>query len=268
MDILRKSLAPITADAWSEINEEADRTLRGNLSARSLVDFDGPHGLELGAINLGRVALKESEPVSGVKWGLRQVRPLVEVRVPFQLSLSDLDDVSRGAKAPELDPVAAAARKTAILEENTLYNGFGEGDIKGILESTSHKAIQLGPEVGDYAENFQQATGALQGAGIGGPYALVLGSEPYKKLMAGDKSGYPIRRRAESMFEGGIKWSPALEGGAVVSTRGGDYEMTVGLDLSIGYKFLEGDTLELYFTESFTFQVLEPAAAVGLKPVG
>jgi uncharacterized linocin/CFP29 family protein len=40
--------------------------------------------------------------------------------------------------------------------------------------------------------------------------------------------------------------------------------MTVGQDLSIGYCSAGRDDVELYITESFTFQVIEPAAAVEL----
>jgi len=51
----------------------------------------------------------------------------------------------------------------------------------------------------------------------------------------------------------------------VLSRRGGDFEMTVGQDLTIGYKIHNAREVELYFTESFTFRVLELAAAVELK---
>jgi uncharacterized linocin/CFP29 family protein len=51
----------------------------------------------------------------------------------------------------------------------------------------------------------------------------------------------------------------------VLSRRGGDFEMTVGQDLAIGYKVHDAQDVELYFAESFAFRVLEPAAAVELK---
>jgi uncharacterized linocin/CFP29 family protein len=51
----------------------------------------------------------------------------------------------------------------------------------------------------------------------------------------------------------------------LLSVRGGDYQLTVGEDLSIGYALTDRHTVELYLTESFTFRVLEPAAAVHLK---
>lgn len=56
-----------------------------------------------------------------------------------------------------------------------------------------------------------------------------------------------------------------LKGGALLSRRGGDFGLTVGEDLAIRYKSHNTKEVDLYFTESFTFRVLEPAAAVALE---
>jgi uncharacterized linocin/CFP29 family protein len=117
-------------------------------------------------------------------------------------------------------------------------------------------------------ESVELALLAIQKAEIGGPFALVLGMEPYKWLMAGEPNTYPLRNRIEALVSGGIHWSPVLQGGAVLSLRGGDFELTVGQDLTIGYKMHNAREVELYFTESFAFRVLEPAAAIELKLQG
>ncbi len=265
MDILRRSLAPITDEAWKQVDLEAVRILKGNLSARKLVDFSGPHGWECAAINLGSLKVSGREPIKGVTWGQREALPLVEVRIPFRLKIWDLDNVSRGAKAPDLDPLIDAARKAALFEERALYMGFAEGGIRGLIESSSHKPVALSTEPADMIAAVEQGILAIEKSDIGGPYALVLGTEPYKRHMIGDPDMYPVRKQLAAMASGGIHWSPALDGGAVISRRGGDLEMTVGVDLSIGYKTHDKETVELYLTESFTFRVLEPAAAVALK---
>jgi len=51
----------------------------------------------------------------------------------------------------------------------------------------------------------------------------------------------------------------------LLSVRGGDYELHVGQDWSVGYLGHDRQTVELFLTESFTFRVLEPAAAVPLS---
>jgi uncharacterized linocin/CFP29 family protein len=49
MDRLRRGLAPISDQAWGQIDQEATRALRHFLTARSLVDFSGPRGSEYSA---------------------------------------------------------------------------------------------------------------------------------------------------------------------------------------------------------------------------
>jgi uncharacterized linocin/CFP29 family protein len=46
--------------------------------------------------------------------------------------------------------------------------------------------------------------------------------------------------------------------------RGGDFELTVGQDFSVGYLSHTPSSVRLYLQESFTFRVLAPEAAVPL----
>ncbi|MFH1740568.1 MAG: family 1 encapsulin nanocompartment shell protein, partial [bacterium] len=107
---------------------------------------------------------------------------------------------------------------------------------------------------------------ALQLSGIGGPYDLVLGTAPYHALnQQSTRGGYPLKRFIVDMLQGQIIWSPVLESGVLLSKRGGDFELIVGQDISIGYAAHSRKNVELYLTESLTFRVLEPAASVELK---
>jgi uncharacterized linocin/CFP29 family protein len=261
-------MAPIVDGAWREIELQSSRILKGNLSGRKLVDFCGPHGWQFAAVNLGRLEVGSEPAMEGVAWGVHKVLPLVEIRVPFTLGIWELDDVARGAKNPDLDALKVAARKVAIFEETAIYRGFGGAGIQGMLDVSSHPPVPLSSDRGKLTESVELALLAIQEAEIGGPFALVLGTEPYKWLMAGDPNAYPLRERIQTMVTGGIHWSPVLEGGAVLSRRGGDFELTVGQDLTIGYKLHNAREVELYFAESFTFRVLDPAAAVELKLEG
>lgn len=56
-----------------------------------------------------------------------------------------------------------------------------------------------------------------------------------------------------------------MDGAAVLSQRGGDFELTVGQDFSIGYLEHSASSVHLYLQESFTFRVLAPEAAVALS---
>jgi uncharacterized linocin/CFP29 family protein len=66
------------------------------------------------------------------------------------------------------------------------------------------------------------------------------------------------------MVDSDIVWAPALRGGYLLSTRGGDYELVIGQDVSIGYTAHTADTVELYLQESFTFLSYTAEASVQL----
>ena len=52
----------------------------------------------------------------------------------------------------------------------------------------------------------------------------------------------------------------------MLTTRGGDFSLHIGQDVSIGY-FNHTDTaVQLYLQETFTFLLLTPEAAVALVP--
>jgi len=266
VNLLKRQLAPVTDEAWAQIDTMALQIIKANLTARALVDFSGPHGWELSAVNLGRIEIAPQEAPEGIPWGVRQVQPLIEVRLPVVLDQAELDNASRGAKDIQLDPLKTAARKLAHFEESAVYLGFEAGRIKGLIPSLSLPALTTGVSGALYPQAVTEAVEALMGAGVGGPYALVLGPRPFHDLMEIARSGYPPYRIIRELLKGGeIHWSPALTGGVILSKRGGDFELTVGQDISIGYAGHDRHHVELYLTESFTFRVLEPTAAIELK---
>ncbi len=266
-DLLKRNFAPITDEAWAEIDRTAVQTIKANLSARTVVDFQGPLGWQKAAVNLGRVQVPDNASTDGVNWGIRQVLPLIEVRIPFTLNMWEIDNISRGAADPDLEALELAVLQATMFEENAIYNGFSGAGIKGMIEMASHPAITLGESPEQYPTAVGEAVKALKLAGVGGPYALVLGNQPYHALYETLKSGfYPPHRVLQELLQGGdILRSPALSGGVVFSTRGGDFELTIGQDLSIGYHSHDKQSVDLFITESFTFRVLEGDAVAVLK---
>jgi uncharacterized linocin/CFP29 family protein len=91
-----------------------------------------------------------------------------------------------------------------------------------------------------------------------------LGTEKWKELMSYVK-GYPLFSHIERMMGGKIIISPNIPEGFLVSARGGDFKLTIGQDISIGYEKHDDKEVQLYFTESFTFRVIEPKAVIVLK---
>jgi uncharacterized linocin/CFP29 family protein len=264
VDLLKRHLAPILPEAWKLIDEEAKRVLKLHLAGRKIVDFSGPKGWHKAAVSTGRLeAIEDPALPKEISFGIREVQPLTEVRVPIHLSIADLDTVARGANDPDLDNVVIAAEKIAGVENRAIFHGLGSAHIKGIFEASPHPTFPLHNDAGDLPRAILGAKDVLRRAGVGGPYALVLGPYLYDQVFATTEDGYPLAKRIEQqLIDRPIIRAEGVRGAAVVSLRGGDYELTVGQDLSIGYAYHDREHVELYLTESFTFRVLEPSAAV------
>jgi uncharacterized linocin/CFP29 family protein len=265
MDLLKRALAPILPEAWRAIDEEAARVLKLNLAGRKLVDFSGPKGWRKAAVNTGRLKLLPDRADPEVHLGIREVQRLVEVRVPIKLSIMELDSVARGASNPDLAPVVKAAEKVAHIEDSAIFNGLAAAEIMGLLPASPHKAVAIAPDISLLPRAVLAAKESLRQAGVSGPYALVLGADLYDQVFGTVVEGHPLPRRIEPLLVEKIVRATAFDGGVVLSLRGGDYELTVGQDLSVGYAHHEKHEVELYLSESFTFRVLEPAAAVRLS---
>lgn len=264
MNNLHRELAPVAADAWREIDKEATRTLRLKLAGRKLVDFGGPHGPALGAVNTGRLHLIEKPPVAGVVATRREVLPLVQLRSDFALSRAEIDAVERGSSDPDLDAVKDAATRIAHAEDAAIFHGYAAAGIRGMSERTPHKPIAIPKSYDEYPKVVAEAIRILRTAGVEGPYALALGNRCFENLSQATDDGYPVLKVVKNLIEGSVVWAPAVNGAVVLSTRGGDFELTVGRDLSVGYASHDADLVHLYLTETMTFRALTPEAAVTL----
>ena len=196
---------------------------------------------------------------------LRRIQPLVELRIPFDVSRAELDAIDRGARDPDLDSVTAAAREIAIAEDRAIFHGYKAAHITGICEAAG---------VGGGAARQQPCR--LSGRGVDGAHQAA-------------RRGHrrPLRRRAErAALQGSLvahrqrlsdhqprpapgrrrhRLGAGLDGGLVISQRGGDFELTVGQDFSIGYLEHDPERVRLYIEESFTFLILTEQAAIPLS---
>lgn len=265
MNDLRRELAPIATTAWKIIDEEARKHLEVTLSARRIVDFVGPLGWEASAVSLGEVDALANSPFEGVQAGLRRVRRLTELRAPFELSRRELDAIDRGSKTPDLEPVRRAARVIGTAEDRIVFHGYPDAEILGIMEASESAALTLTRDYQKYPLVVSEALARLRTNGVGGPYAIALGPDCFKGLTGTATSGgYPVLEHVRQLIGGPVFWAPGVRGAVVASLRGGDFELVVGRDLSIGYEEHSANHVRLYLEESLTFRVLAPEAAIPL----
>ncbi|PKU21465.1 family 1 encapsulin nanocompartment shell protein [Telmatospirillum siberiense] len=267
MNNLYRELAPVSAPAWLEIEKEAQRTLKTMLAGRRIVDFVGPQGFAVSAVGTGR-AVSIPPPHGAVEAHLRQVQPLVEIRVPFELPRSEIEAIDRGAADADLDSVIAAARRIAIAEDVAIFHGYPAANILGICQSKAGNGLPLGDDFKSYPTIIAGAINKLRDAGVDGPYAVALSERCYTGLTETTTGGYPVLDHIRRIVEGPLVWAPGLTGVVVVSLRGGDFQLVVGRDFSIGYLDHDAKKIGLYIEESFTFRLLSPQAAVPLAHEG
>jgi uncharacterized linocin/CFP29 family protein len=267
MSHLLREHAPITEATWQLLDDEARTRLTPALAARKLVDFAGPHGWEFSAANLGRTTPLAGAPGDGVRGRQRRVLAVVELRAAFTLSRAELDDADRGAEDVDLAALDEAAHRLATAENRAVFHGFDEAGITGIAQAATNDSITLGDDCTAYPRHVARSLEALLQAGIDGPYGLALGPEAYTRVLeTTEHGGYPLLEHLRKIVGGPLVWAPGVDGGVVVSQRGGDFLLDVGQDLAIGYASHDADAVELYLEESLTFRVATPEAAVALSP--
>ncbi len=265
MNNLHRELAPVSEAAWAQIEEEASRTFKRYLAGRRVVDVQGPGGTALSAVGTGHLR-NIAAPGEGILARQREVKALVELRVPFDLDRQAIDDVERGATDSDWQPVKDAARQIAFAEDGAIFEGYEAAGIEGIRPGTSNPLMTLPADARAYPEAIAQALSQLRLVGVNGPYSVLLGADAYTALAETSDQGYPVLQHIKRLVDSEIIWAPAIPGAFVLTTRGGDFDLHIGQDVSIGYSSHTDTAVRLYLQETFTFLLLTTEAAVALAP--
>src|SRR3984885_12427520 len=112
MNNLHRELAPISDAAWAQIEEETTRTLKRYLAGRRIVDVPSAGGIVMPGGGTGHLK-PISAPAEGILARQREVKPLVELRVPFELSRQMIDDAESASENSIWTPAKDAAKKLA-----------------------------------------------------------------------------------------------------------------------------------------------------------
>jgi uncharacterized linocin/CFP29 family protein len=267
MNHLLRGLAPFGDAVWKQIDDEARERLEPALGARRLVDFSGPHGWDFSATPLGRV--EEVPPdQEGLVAKRRRNLAVVELRAPFTLARAELAAGDRGAADVDFENLDAAAINLASRENSAVLHGWGDAGMPGIGETSAEQTVHPPAEIDNYPSAIAQAVERLLRNGVGGPYALAVANSEYTRIVeTAEGGGYPLVEHLREILGGPVVWTPGVDGGIVVTLRGGDFLFESGQDISVGYDSHDADEVNLYLEESFTFRSVTPEAAVVIAPM-
>ncbi len=149
-----------------------------------------------------------------------------------------------------------------------MFHGYEAGGVVGMITASPHEPVAISDDYGRYPEHVAQAVAALRAADVAGPYAIALGARCFTGVTeTTEHGGYPVFEHLRQILDGPVVWAPAVDGAVVLSQRGGDFELTVGEDFSVGYRSSDVTSVQLYIEESLTFRINTPDASVHLAYV-
>ncbi len=158
---------------------------------------------------------------------------MVEVRKPFELDLWELDNIERGAKDVDLSPLENAVKEIASFEEKAIYEGFEPVNIKGLEESAKGDPVPASGNTNVFLKEVGNQIINLNRKGVEGPYTLVLNEQKWLEMVKLSE-GYPIQKQLQEILGGKVLINHANKNTFLVSQRGGDYELVLGQDITLG----------------------------------
>lgn len=264
MENLRRASAPLSERAWKAIDEAVIQSARHVLTGRRVATFDGPRGWDHLATRLGTMTPCKTQEGQAVVC-VPEMALLAEIRAPFHLTWTAIDVFDRGGPLDTTAP-EAAAREVALTEDRIVLYGDPVG--QGFLTSRESPSVtvQDWSKPGQALADVLDAVETLDGLGIGRPYELVLSASRYYAYLQGiEAGGYPTTRHLNQVIEHVHRAAVAREAGALFSTRGGDFIITVGGDLAVGYRGHDTEAVHLFCVETVAAQTVTPGAVCLLR---
>ncbi len=236
MSHLHRELAPISENAWKEIEKRS-----------------GPHAAELPGRPPGRRLLRP--PRLGLlgrepRAGSNGSRARSTVSKPACGSSSRWSSCATGSRWPGptsrtstgAGPTPICPRwprrpsSAALAEDHIVFEGFKEAHITGIAEASTFPPIEIDDNYAEYPKLVARAVSSLRESGIDGPYAAALGPRCWTGVIeTTEDGGYPVLEHLRLILGGPVVWAPAVDGAVVMSTRGEDFQLTCGEDMALGY---------------------------------
>lgn len=267
MNNLHRSLAPMSQAAWEDLEDTISDRFTQRTAGRRIAAMPEPKGYGFSALPTGTTSDVDCG-VDGVISRARQQFPVVELRIPFTVSRSEVDNVLRGNVDADWSAAEEAAEKLAQAEDALVFDGMSCLGIRGIEGASreEHEPISLPQQVEEFPLAVTRAVTQLRLAGVEGPYKLLLSSKLYQAVSEGTDYGNPVYEHILRLLKDGkIIWAPNIDGAVLLSDSGDDFELHLGQDVSVGYDSHDADNVYLYLEETLTFRVAAPEAAIVLE---
>jgi uncharacterized linocin/CFP29 family protein len=257
--------APFEESVWEALDGVVIAAAKARLSARKLLDIEGPVGLAAKSVPL------EDRPVADgdVSMASSRVLPIPLIEAAFALSARDLATFEETGFSLDSEAIARAAMAVAAAEDSLVFEGNKGLGIEGLLNAKGVLSVKLGKweEVGTAANDVIKALNALDDAGFHGPYILALSTGLYNMLYRIYPQGYQVEmQHVESIVGGRLVKAPGIKQGGVLLASGKQFaSIVIGQDMATGFVGPTASGYEFKISESLAPRIRVPSSVCVLK---
>ena len=260
------SVGPFGAELWTAIEEAAISTARDLLSARRILNVEGPHGLGLTTVETGKEESVPSPGDNGVQTVVSRLLPVPFIYQPFVLSTRLIAAATEMHQPLNMKPVEDAAQAVAVREEELLYSGLPDQQLPGLLTVKGRNTHTGGDwsNLDQVLDDLIAAVNILDGKGYRGPYGVALAPTLYNNLFRHYPGTELLQiQHIERLCTRGIV-KAAIAGGVVVAPDVGP--IVLGQDLQVIYVNPGPAHYNFAVSESLALKIDAPDAICTIAP--
>ncbi|MCF6095455.1 bacteriocin family protein [Thermovorax subterraneus] len=269
-DYLNRSQSPLTEEQWEIMENAVVETAKKYLVGRRFLSLYGPLGAGVQYIDFKTYSGDFKAVIDFVGEGdketlhspARYIKQIPMIYKDFKIEWRDLETCTAQGLPIDTTPAAMSAVFVAQMEDELIFNGNPQYDIKGLLTAEGRSFVKMGnwDEEAVAYEDILKAAETLSTKGFHEPYALVVSPKLYSKLVRAYKNTTYLEI---DLIKKGITEciykSPAIKGEkAVLLSCGSEYvDLAVSQDITLA--FLETSKMNHYFR---VFEIVIPRIKV------
>jgi uncharacterized linocin/CFP29 family protein len=258
---LHREDSPFEKKVWERIDEVVVASAKSQLSARRILNVEGPYGLALKFLYGSDVTQDDSAKATV---SLSKAIPIVAINQSFSLPARDIAAFEQQGIDLNLKAAAEAAMACARREEELLYVGSKSLGVDGLLTRKGTQSIKLQSweEIGNAVNDLICAVSQLDNAGFHGPYSLALTPNRYNLLFRRYPQGNMTEiDHVKSIVTEEVIKAPSIDAGGVLLASGRQFaSIVLGQDLMTGFVGPSGSAYEFIVSESLALRLLQPAS--------
>ncbi|WP_158734908.1 family 1 encapsulin nanocompartment shell protein [Alteribacillus sp. YIM 98480] len=269
--------SPLNNSEWNELDQTVFEHAKKQLVGRRFIDIYGPlgEGMQSVPTDIYEAPGRGGMSFHGADSELSNPTRRVNLTIPllykdFILFWRDIQQAKTLNSPIDYSASANAAQQCALLEDDLIFNGSKEFDLKGIMNikgKLSHIRSDW-MKSGNAFTDVVEARNKLLQMGHTGPFALVLSPELYALIHRVHQDTHVLEiEHVRELMTAGVFQSPMIRGsrGVVVDTGKQNLDLAIASDFDTS--FLDEENMNYLFRvyEAIALRIKRPTAICTLE---